>query len=54
MDPLDRIAEQERHNRRMTLMRMQGDLNRREAAAHRWMVVACVLGALAIFGMLIS
>lgn len=52
MDPLDR--EQERHDRRMKLMRMQGDINRQQGCADRWMVVAAVLGALAIFGMLIT
>jgi hypothetical protein len=45
---MTRDAEQERHDRRMMLMRMQGETNRIETRNHIMMVFAIVLGIIAI------
>jgi hypothetical protein len=47
-DRSDREWEQERHQRRMMLMRMQGETNRLETRVHRLWFVAVVLGFIAL------
>ena len=46
----DWAKEQARHQRRMQLMRMQGDCNRQERRMYIWWTIAAVLGALALIG----
>jgi hypothetical protein len=46
----DWAQEQARHQRRMQLMRMQGDCNRQERRMYIWWTVAAVLGVLALIG----
>lgn len=48
---MNALDEEERHRRRLMLMRMQGDINRQEARAHRLIIIAVVLFSLAIIGM---
>ena len=49
MEAPDRFdIEQERHRRRLMLMRMQGDTNRLERRMHIMWAVAAVLGGLAL------
>lgn len=47
MVSMSRDADQDRHDRRMMLMRMRGTINRQERRADRWMLAAMVLAFLA-------
>jgi hypothetical protein len=44
----DRIWMQERHNRRLMLMRMQGETNRMETRLITFWAIAVILGGLAL------
>lgn len=54
IDNDDRIWRQERHNRRMMLMRMQGETNRMETRMYLLWAVAAVLGGLALLMLAVS
>lgn len=44
----DHEFDQERHQRRLKLMRMQGDLNRQESRLYWYWAIAITLGMLAL------
>lgn len=49
-DRYDRERAEERHRRRLMLMRMEGDIHKQEARAHRLIILAVALIVLAIIG----
>jgi hypothetical protein len=51
-DRNEEAEEDAAHRRRMTLMRMQGDLNRRERRNAILLAIAVLLGIIALFGAL--